>query len=49
MLDHAVDFYLNGHEHTLEYAFYPFNQVQWARKYQTAHAQKLEAYTCSPD
>ena len=28
MLDHKVDFYLNGHEHTLEYAYYPYDQVK---------------------
>jgi len=23
LIDHQFDFYFNGHEHTLEYAFYP--------------------------
>ena len=27
MLDYGVDFYLNGHEHALEYAYYPYPQV----------------------
>ena len=51
MLDHGVDFYLNGHEHTLEYAYYPYDQIGWNKKYSYAHAQayKLEGYTCSPD
>ena len=26
-LDHKFDFYFNGHEHTLEYAFYPYSEV----------------------
>lgn len=27
LLQHKFDFYLNGHEHTLEYAHYPYDQV----------------------
>ena len=27
ILDYNVDFYLNGHEHGLYYAYYPYNQV----------------------
>jgi hypothetical protein len=26
LLDHKFDLYLNGHEHDLEYANYPYNQ-----------------------
>lgn len=28
LMDRKVDFYLNGHEHTLTYAYYPYSQVQ---------------------
>lgn len=27
LIDHKVDFYLNGHEHDLTYAYYPYSQV----------------------
>jgi hypothetical protein len=27
LLDHKFDLYLNGHEHDLEYANYPYEQV----------------------
>lgn len=27
MLQHRFDFYFNGHEHTLEHAFFPYDQV----------------------
>jgi len=26
LLDHRFDLYLNGHEHDLEYAYYPYDQ-----------------------
>ena len=27
LMDHRFDLYLNGHEHDLEYAFYPYSQA----------------------
>jgi len=27
MMKHNFDVYLNGHEHTLDYAYYPYNQI----------------------
>ena len=28
LMKHKFDLYLNGHEHLLEYAFYPYSQIQ---------------------
>lgn len=41
LLDHKVDFYLNGHEHALEYAHYPFEQG--------TRSHNLGEYQCLPN
>ncbi len=41
LIDNKVDFYINGHEHTLEYAYYPYNQVP-------SH-HTLQEYKCAKD
>lgn len=49
MLDHKVDFYLNGHEHTLEYAYYPYNQVIWRQLRNQQPHGPLKAWECIAD
>ncbi|CDW81744.1 acid phosphatase [Stylonychia lemnae] len=48
MLDHKFDFYFNGHEHTLEYANYPYSQVTSVKQNAELHTPKgrLMDYAC---
>ena len=49
LMENGVDFYLNGHEHTLVYANYPFSQVEFDAQEKQASLfskTKLLEYAC---
>ncbi len=53
LMEYKVDFYLNGHEHTMEYANYPYSQTQFDTKDSKPHSSEqdpmLQEYLCEND
>lgn len=46
LMKHKVDFYFNGHEHTMVYSNYPHNQAAFDKQATPHNKPMLSEYAC---